>query len=86
LVAQAVGAGLLRLEADVPALATATGELRGGLESRGGSLVILSGPRDLRAKTDAWGSAGDALALMRGIKAQFDPADVLNPGRFVGGI
>jgi glycolate oxidase FAD binding subunit len=35
---------------------------------------------------DAWGSAGDALALMRAVKQQFDPKSTLNPGRFVGGI
>ncbi len=87
LVAQAVGVGLLRVEAaDVPAIAAAVGELRNGLETHGGSLVILRCPGDMRGKTDAWGSAGDALALMQSIKVQFDPAGVLNPGRFVGGI
>jgi glycolate oxidase FAD binding subunit len=35
---------------------------------------------------DVWGSAGDALPLMRSIKAQFDPTGALNPGRFIGGI
>ena len=30
--------------------------------------------------------AGDALPLMRAVKAQFDPKNTLNPGRFVGGI
>lgn len=86
-VAQAVGAGLLRLEAvDLSALAAAISELRDGLEARRGSLVILSCPAELRATTDAWGSADDALPLMQSIKAQFDPAGVLNPGRFVGGI
>jgi glycolate oxidase FAD binding subunit len=33
-----------------------------------------------------WGYRGDALALMRRVKEQFDPAGVLAPGVFVGGI
>jgi len=55
------------------------------IESAGGSLVVL-GNSVLDADFDAWGSAGDALPLMRAIKAQLDPQDTLNPGRFVGGI
>ncbi|MGH7355253.1 MAG: FAD-linked oxidase C-terminal domain-containing protein [Candidatus Rokuibacteriota bacterium] len=27
-----------------------------------------------------------ALAVMRALKAEFDPLGVLNPGRFVGGL
>jgi glycolate oxidase FAD binding subunit len=87
LVAQAVGAGYLRLESkDSGALITVLEALRKKLEARGGSLVILRCPHEIKSKTDVWGSAGDALALMKSIKAQFDPAGVLNPGRFVGGI
>jgi glycolate oxidase FAD binding subunit len=33
-----------------------------------------------------WGPAGDALSLMRRVKAEFDPHGILNPGRFIGGI
>jgi glycolate oxidase FAD binding subunit len=89
LVAQAVGVGLLRVEsgeADDDVLADVLAGLRAGLENRGGSLSILSAPAAVKSKMDVWGSAGDALALMRSIKAQFDPASVLNPGRFIAGI
>ncbi len=87
LVAQAVGAGYLRLESkDSSALISALEGMRKKLETRGGSLVILRGPHEIKSKMDVWGSAGDALALMRSIKAQFDPTGVLNPGRFVGGV
>jgi glycolate oxidase FAD binding subunit len=87
LVAQAVGVGYLRLEGtDTGALLDALQDLRKNLETRGGSLVILRCPLEIKSKMDVWGSAGDALALMRSIKAQFDPTGVLNPGRFVGGI
>jgi glycolate oxidase FAD binding subunit len=89
LVAQAVGAGLLHLGGDgaAPDISpSAIAELRQGLEARGGSLVVLRGPSEMKSKLDVWGSTGDALPVMKSIKTQFDPAGVLNPGRFVGGI
>ncbi len=87
LVAQGVGVGHLRLEgADASALLGAAEDARSKLETRGGSLVILHCPLEIKSKMDVWGSTGDALALMKSIKAQFDPTGVLNPGRFVGGI
>jgi glycolate oxidase FAD binding subunit len=61
-----------------------TGDLRGlreAMERDGGSLVVLG-----KSDIDAWGNAGDALPLMRAVKAQFDPKNTLNPGRFAGGI
>jgi glycolate oxidase FAD binding subunit len=87
LVAQAVGLGLLRLEApDADSFAVVLRALRTNLEGHGGSLSILRCPPEVKSKMDVWGSAGDALPLMRNIKAQFDPAGVLNPGRFISGI
>jgi glycolate oxidase FAD binding subunit len=87
LVAQAIGIGLLRLEAvSIDGLRQAVLDLRTKLESSGGSLVVLDCPRELKNFLDAWGSPGDALPLMKSIKTQFDPAGVLNPGRFVGSI
>jgi len=73
-VIQATGIGYGQFDGD---LAT----LRATLEKDGGSLTILGA-----SKFDAWGSPGDALPLMRAVKAQFDPKGTLNPGRFVGGI
>ncbi len=89
LTAQAVGTGWLRLEADgaVPdVFPSALAELRQGLEAHGGSLVVLRCPSKVKSKLDVWGNPGDALPVMKSIKAQFDPAEMLNPGRFVGGI
>lgn len=86
-VGQAVGVGSLRLEAvSVAGLHKAVLDLRSQLESSAGALVILKCPIELKNGIDVWGSAGDALPLMRSVKAQFDPSGVLNPGRFVGSI
>jgi len=38
------------------------------------------------APCDVYGAPPDSLALMRALKARFDPQRVLSPGRFVGGI
>jgi glycolate dehydrogenase FAD-binding subunit len=49
--------------------------------------VVLDAPADVRERVDAWGPADEAeLRLMRRVKERFDPAGVLNPGVFVGGI
>jgi glycolate oxidase FAD binding subunit len=73
-VIQATGIGYARFDGDLE-------KLRAAMEQGGGSLVILGG-----ATLDAWGSPGDSFPLMRAVKAQFDPKNTLNPGRFVGGI
>jgi glycolate oxidase FAD binding subunit len=85
LVLQATGIGTLRLEAAPPQLSATVEQLRGDLQSRGGSLVVLRRPAELYS-IDAWGDAGDAVPLMRAVKRQLDPKNTLNPGRFVGGI
>lgn len=86
LVIQAVGVGLLRFDGEALALAKAVARLRAEVERGGGSLVLLRCPDELRQRVDAWGSAGSALPLMIRVKQQFDPAGIMNPGRFVGGI
>jgi glycolate oxidase FAD binding subunit len=49
--------------------------------------VVLDAPADARERVDVWGPADEAeLRLMRRVKERFDPAGVLNPGIFVGGV
>ena len=86
-VAQAFGIGFLKLAASNEAnLQRAIQSLRIAVESKQGSLVLLHSPLPLRSKIDSWGISPDSLALMRRVKERFDPAGILNPGRFVGGI
>lgn len=86
LVAQAVGLGLVRLDGPAEKIGPALTRLRSELEKLRGSLVVLHCPPGVKAQLDVWGSAGDALPVMRRIKQELDPAGILNPGRFVGGI
>lgn len=86
LVAQAVGAGLLRFDGDEASIPTAIRLLRSALERREGALIVLDCPAGMKSTVDVWGGHGDAFDLMRRVKQRFDPARTLNPGRFVGGI
>jgi glycolate oxidase FAD binding subunit len=81
----ATGIGWLRLEGKPEALRGALQMLRDDLQGKDGSIVVLHRPDKMPA-FDAWGTAGDALPLMKAVKQQLDPKNTLNPGRFVGGI
>jgi glycolate oxidase FAD binding subunit len=81
----ATGLGWLRLQGSVENLQRALTSLRADLEKTHGSLVLLHRPAQL-STFDAWGSPGDSLPLMKAVKYQLDPANTLNPGRFLAGI
>jgi glycolate oxidase FAD binding subunit len=83
--AYATGLGWVRLEGKPAALKNALQLLRVEMEKHGGSLVALGRPEKM-AEFEAWGSAGDALPLMKALKQRLDPKNTLNQGRFVGGI
>jgi glycolate oxidase FAD binding subunit len=85
LVMQTIGVGCLRLDGAPQNLHACLSEIRSEVEKAAGSLVIRHRPAGM-PPLDAWGNGGDALPLMRAIKAQFDPKNTLNLGRFVGGI
>ena len=90
-VAQA-GNGVLQcaLQGEVPGSAldgNLLRPLRKGLAPEGGSLVVERAPAALKAECDVWGPIHpDLLAIMSRVKRAFDPDDILNPGRFVGGL
>ena len=84
-VVQATGIGTLRVAGDAKACKPAIEQIRAELERSRSSLVVLHQPLGLEP-LEAWGSAGDAISLMRAVKYQLDPKNILNPGRFVGGI
>jgi glycolate oxidase FAD binding subunit len=60
------------------------GALRDFVAEAKGSVVVLQAPPEVKAGLDVWGPPGKDLMLMRGLKKQYDPERILNPGRFVG--
>lgn len=79
------GLGILRLDAGGNAYSTILA-LRSVLGQANGFLTVLEAPVALKQQLDIWGYTGNALELMRKIKQQFDPKNLLSPHRFVGGI
>ena len=61
-------------------------ELRQHAQAAGGHLVVVQGGETLSADLDVWGDIGSSVGVMKALKARFDPAGILNPGRFVGGL
>jgi glycolate oxidase FAD binding subunit len=48
--------------------------------------AIIAGAARLRSDLDAWGEPPTTMPTMRALKRRFDPAGILAPGRFIGGI
>jgi FAD/FMN-containing dehydrogenase len=51
-----------------------------------GNLVVESSPLVIKEKVHVWGQPRNDLRIGRRLKEEIDPAGILNPGRFVGGI
>lgn len=51
-----------------------------------GYAMVAKAPWELKEGIDVWGEAPASLHLMRRVKREFDPKDVLSPGRFVAGV
>ena len=60
--------------------------LRGEVDRLEGTMNVSQCPVAMKEELDVWGTMKDALPLMQRIKEKFDPEQILNPGRFVGGI
>jgi glycolate oxidase FAD binding subunit len=61
--------------------------LREATRTFGGHATLVRAPAEVRSALDVFEPQADALmTLTRGIKASFDPAGILNPGRMYAGI
>jgi glycolate oxidase FAD binding subunit len=59
---------------------------REALAALDGTCVVEHAPPGALPGLDVWGNVGPAVEAMRRLKRELDPAGVLNPGRYVGGI
>ena len=82
----ALGVVDVRLEGPPEAQARVIEQLRERLPAGAGSAVVRQADPELRRLADPWGRIGDALPIMRRIKARFDPDGRLNPGCGPGGV
>jgi glycolate oxidase FAD binding subunit len=81
--------GAVRAEGDRqdPAtVANVLAEWREAARAGGGHASIRWAPLAVKAALPVWDDAGAAGRIMQLIKAELDPHNVLNPGRFVAGI
>ena len=60
------------------------GRLRAAAARLGGTLTVRNCSPDLKRQIDVFGPPPPSFPLMRAVKQQFDPNNVLSPGRFVG--
>lgn len=86
-----MGLGVLRVYLDstnTDQLSKAVEELRALVLGTGSasSLVVETAPLGVKQRVDVWGPVRQDFFLMQAVKNRFDPGDILNPGRFVGGI
>jgi glycolate dehydrogenase FAD-binding subunit len=75
-----VGAGLIRVHADVPIQVAAIQRLRNKPQVVG-NVVVLRGAAALKEQTDVWALSSDVSTLLEGIKQALDPAGILGAGR-----
>jgi glycolate oxidase FAD binding subunit len=71
---------------DPGALAAVLAEWREMAHAGGGHANLESAPLAVKSQISVWDDPGAAGRIMERIKAQLDPRNILNPGRFVAGI
>ncbi|MGK7933635.1 MAG: FAD-binding oxidoreductase [Microcystaceae cyanobacterium] len=87
---QSQGLGMINLSRGVGRLQLMNGgevevmtKLRSLCQSYQGYLTILDAPATVKQNLATWGYTGNGLEMMKKIKQQFDPYNILNPHSFV---
>lgn len=77
--------GVIHLQSGIGACALSDAKhiptLRSQCEASGGFLSVLQAPEDVKQQIDIWGYRGNSVTLMKQLKQQFDPLNLLNPDR-----
>jgi glycolate oxidase FAD binding subunit len=78
-------AGIVDLRVPPGNAAAALRQLRAAA-GEDGQVIVAAAPAGVKRGLDVWGPPPPGFAIMRALKAALDPNDILNAGRFVGGI
>jgi hypothetical protein len=62
------------------------GKLTSEAVENGGNLVVESSPLLIKKQVNVWGESRSDYSVVRRLKEKIDPTEILNIGRFVGGI
>jgi glycolate oxidase FAD binding subunit len=81
-----LGSVFARLEAPDTITGPRLRELQTDLLGIADTVTILAAEPAAKRAVDVWGRTPDTIDVMRTLKAQFDPGNILNPGRFAGRI
>lgn len=81
-----LGSLVMRLEATETISGNRLTDLQSDLAGIADTVTILAADPEAKRSIDVWGRSPGTLDVMQMLKDQFDPAHVLNPGRFAGRI
>ena len=71
---------------DLVELAQVVDGIRAKVATLHGSVVVQKCPTELKDRVDIWGGEPSGIGVMRRLKAQYDPKNTMNPGRYVGSL
>jgi glycolate oxidase FAD binding subunit len=72
------------ISADMDELAEIVKHVRERVDLLSGTVVVQQCPTALKDRVNVWGAEPSGIGIMRRLKEQYDPNNILNPGRFVG--
>jgi glycolate oxidase FAD binding subunit len=78
--------GVAGQQPDAAAVVAVLTDWRAMARAGGGHATLVGAPLAVKSQVPVWDDPGAAARIMQRIKAQLDPGNVLNPGRFVAGI
>jgi glycolate oxidase FAD binding subunit len=80
------GVLIVAMEGEISPLIEAIGSLHNLVSPLKGNLIIQDAPSYVKSQVEVWGEIRASLRVMQRLKSLFDPNNILNPGRFIGGI
>ncbi len=77
------GVSIIAMEGEDSSIVNMVKSLRAFISEQRGHLVIQEAPSAIKSEIDVWGDIGSGRVIMKKIKSNFDPDNLLNPGRYI---